>query len=296
MRRRSRSRPPPRNSLGRRPPIFPLIVRASSGFGLRGKGRRLRRSPGTRPRTGPTQGAEHSLRSYSRQGRFRRPGIASSQFRIRKYLLRRWIVLRASRAGLNGPKYFAPFPSDLPAEIDAGKAVPDGQLEIGEALVVLEPQIEFRLMLLDEVVLEEGGLALRAGQNVIDVGRFGQDVADLEVVRRLEIRPDAVPEEARFADVNDLAGGVLEKIDAGLLGKGGDFRSISSIVDLTGHDRDTHRGTQRGESSEHSPDCSLSLIPIPARTSSAWRSRRGAWPPSRIPRLSTLPSSAFSSC
>ncbi len=55
---------------------------------------------------------------------------------------------------------------DLAAEIDAGKVLAGRHLEIGEALVVLEPEVEAGLMLLDVVVLEEGGFFLGAGQDV----------------------------------------------------------------------------------------------------------------------------------
>ena len=118
---------------------------------------------------------------------------------------------RAERAEVAGAVVL-----DLSAHVDPGELLADGQLEIGKALVVLEPEVELRPVLLDVVVLEEGGFFLGAGQDVVDVGRLPQDVPDLDVRVGQEIGADPVAEGARLADVEDLAGGVPEEIDTGL--------------------------------------------------------------------------------
>ncbi len=105
---------------------------------------------------------------------------------------------------------------DLAAEVDAGERLADRQLEVGEALVVLEPEVEAGLVLLDVVVLQEGGFLLGARQDEVDVGRLPEDAPDLDVGIGQEVGADAVAEGAGLADVDDLARGALEEVDAGL--------------------------------------------------------------------------------
>ena len=120
---------------------------------------------------------------------------------------------------------------DLPAEVDAGPGLAGRHLEVGEALVVLEAEVEAGLVLLDVIVLQEGGFLLGAGQDVIDVRRLAQDVADLEVRIGQEVGADAVPKGAGLADVDDLAGRVLEEVDAGLGREPGRF--LLQLVEIS---------------------------------------------------------------
>ncbi len=141
---------------------------------------------------------------------------ASSQPRTRKCLIDQ-VDGRAGPLGrAERPEVAGPVGLDPAAEIDARVLVPGRDLEVGEALVVLEPEVEAGLVLLDVVVLEEGGFPFGTGQDEIDVGRLAEDVADLEVGVGQEIGADAVAQGPGLADVDDLAGRVLEKIDAGL--------------------------------------------------------------------------------
>ncbi|MCU0243960.1 MAG: hypothetical protein MUE80_04290 [Acidobacteria bacterium] len=105
---------------------------------------------------------------------------------------------------------------DLAAEVDPGPGLADRELDVGEALVVLEAEVEAGLVLLDVVVLEEGRFLLGARQDVVDVGRLAEDAADLEVGFGQEVGADPVAQGAGLADVDDLARGALEEVDAGL--------------------------------------------------------------------------------
>ena len=100
--------------------------------------------------------------------------------------------------------------------IDAREAlVREFDVRIG--LVVAQQDVEPRLVLLDQVVLERERFLLVIDENVVDVARFrdqraGLDVRQLVVV---EIAANARPEDLRLADVDDFRRGVLVQIHAG---------------------------------------------------------------------------------
>jgi hypothetical protein len=75
-------------------------------------------------------------------------------------------------------------------------------------------------VLLDQVVLEEQGLLLVGHHHGLD-GReqLAQEAGGHEVAlvaARAEVLPDPGPQVLGLADVDDLAGGVLHHVDAGI--------------------------------------------------------------------------------
>ncbi len=72
-------------------------------------------------------------------------------------------------------------------------------------------------MALDQVVLEGERLHLAVGDDEIEVGDLldHPGLVELGRPRGLEVRADAIAQHAGLADVEDLAPGVLEQIDAG---------------------------------------------------------------------------------
>ena len=78
-------------------------------------------------------------------------------------------------------------------------------------------------MLLDEEVLEEEGLVGGFGEDVLEVGDAWGELLELDaVVGVLEVGAEAGTEAGGFADVDDLAFGVAQEVDAGPLGHGGE--------------------------------------------------------------------------
>ncbi len=102
------------------------------------------------------------------------------------------------RAGPSGraerPEIARAVRFDLAAEVDPGPGLAGRHLEVGEALVVLELQVEPGLVLLDVVVLEEDRLLLGAGQDVVDVVRLAENAADLDVGIGQKVGADPVAE------------------------------------------------------------------------------------------------------
>ena len=93
--------------------------------------------------------------------------------------------------------------------------------DVGERLVVAQQHVEARLEALDQVVLEQQGLGLAAGDRELH-GLGARDHAQQAVVepRRLGVGGDAAPEEPRLADIEDLAVGRDHAIDARLARQG----------------------------------------------------------------------------
>ena len=106
--------------------------------------------------------------------------------------------------------------------MDARKLLGDRQLQIEVVLVVLEPDVEARAVVLDEVVLEDERLDLVRGGDELEVGRppdQHRDARGLRVARR-EVRAQAVTQAQRLADIDDLAPIVPEHVDARAVGNG----------------------------------------------------------------------------
>jgi hypothetical protein len=84
-------------------------------------------------------------------------------------------------------------------------------------LVVAQVDVEARLMLLDQRVLEQQRLFLVRGDDRLDVGHDPVEQRhEVAVVarRRLEVLPHAVAQHAGLADVDRLAAAVLHDVDA----------------------------------------------------------------------------------
>ena len=116
------------------------------------------------------------------------------------------LVLRVAHAAMLGE--LRPF----------GVAADD---DVGERLVVAQQHVEARLEALDQVVLEQQGLGLAAGDRELH-GLGARDHAQQAVVepRRLGVGGDAAPERARLADIEDLAVGRDHAVDARLARQG----------------------------------------------------------------------------
>ena len=113
---------------------------------------------------------------------------------------------------------------DAPGHEDSRKRFGCRQLEIGIVLVVPEEDVELGHALLDEVVLERERLHDRIGHDHLD----RRDLVDQRFVTRAEppcrkVAAHAVPQHARLADVDRLAGGVAPEVDAWLFGEPGDL-------------------------------------------------------------------------
>ena len=87
-----------------------------------------------------------------------------------------------------------------------------------EVLVVAELDVEARLVLLDELVLEEHRLLLGAGDDHLDVAEQILEQRHEEAVvapARVEVAADPRAQAGRLADVDHLAGPVLHEVAAG---------------------------------------------------------------------------------
>ena len=84
-------------------------------------------------------------------------------------------------------------------------------------LVVLEPDVKERLVPLDQLGFEVQRFLLGAREHVVEVvDRLGEGASlTLHAERRAEVRPDAVAQVRRLADVDHLTLGVAHEIDAG---------------------------------------------------------------------------------
>ena len=103
-----------------------------------------------------------------------------------------------------------------PRAHDPRKVLAERDLHERVALVVPETDVEARPMLLDEVALEEVGLADGVGDDVVDVRDVADHPADADVLGRPlpEVGAHAAPERVRLADVQDAPARVLHQVDA----------------------------------------------------------------------------------
>ena len=85
-------------------------------------------------------------------------------------------------------------------------------------LIVFEEDIEARLVLLDEVRLENQGLDLVVHDDELEIRDQPDQLSRLRIVitARLKIRPDAVAKVLCFADIQDLAGLIPVNVDTGI--------------------------------------------------------------------------------
>ena len=106
----------------------------------------------------------------------------------------------------------APVP--LAGEVDAREGLVEADGDVGIGLVVAQPDVEARLVLLDEGLLREERLLLAGhheGLDVVDEGDHRPAGA--------EVRGHALADRLRLPDVDDAAAGVAEQVDPGLVGQ-----------------------------------------------------------------------------
>ena len=70
---------------------------------------------------------------------------------------------------------------DVPRDVYLREVLRVVDLDERVALVVLQPGVVGRLVLLDQVALEDDGLRVRLGHDEVEVGDAGDHVADLEL-------------------------------------------------------------------------------------------------------------------
>ena len=135
----------------------------------------------------------------------------------------RWMkcTRRCARlAGKYGPKYVAPSFRSRRVTYTRGyfSLV---SLMYGIRLVVAQQDVEARLVLLDEVVFERQRLFFVVDQDVVDVARFGDQGAGLDVGQLVlgKVAADAVAQALRLAHVDHAAAGVFVQVHAGRKGK-----------------------------------------------------------------------------
>ncbi len=98
----------------------------------------------------------------------------------------------------------------------ARELVRGGEPDVREALVVLEHDVVARLVRLDEVVLEQQRLGLRARHGHFHGSDLRDQHLDLRIqVARVEIAADAIAQVRGLADVEQFAVGREHAIDAG---------------------------------------------------------------------------------
>ena len=124
------------------------------------------------------------------------------------------------------PEVAAPVVDQLARPLDPREVVGQRDLDVRVALVVLEADVEARPVALDQVHLEEQRLGDRVGLGDLDVDDpvdHAADPVDLAGGRLLlPVRPDAVAQALRLADVDDVAAVVLHQVDARLVGQLGE--------------------------------------------------------------------------
>jgi len=116
-------------------------------------------------------------------------------------------------------------------------------LDVRIALVVLQPDVEVRLVALDEIRFEQQRFQLGVGDDPLEIGNLGDEALRLGrvIAGGVKVRSDAVAQIDGFADVDDLAARVEVLIDAGFGRQGFEF-----LGDLLVGDRTiTLRGFQR---------------------------------------------------
>ena len=109
---------------------------------------------------------------------------------------------------------------------DAGKFLA-GNTDPGIGLRVLEENVVARLVLLDEIVLQQQGVGLGIDHGILCVGDFAhQDTGlGIEPLRRHEILRHPLVEVLGLTHINHLSLGVIVSVDAGGMGKQGYFLS-----------------------------------------------------------------------
>ena len=110
-------------------------------------------------------------------------------------------------------------------DVDARPALAEGELNVGIRLVVAEQNVEARLTLLDEIVLEGERFFVVGDDDVVDVDGLAHQRARFRVLPAafVEVAGHTAAQVLRFAHIDDLAFGVFVEIHAGLGGDGANF-------------------------------------------------------------------------
>ncbi|KAF5069829.1 hypothetical protein DSECCO2_228870 [anaerobic digester metagenome] len=118
-----------------------------------------------------------------------------------------------------------------------GEIFLQGDLDEGEALVVLQVDVVFGQMFLDQVLLENQRLNFRVGDDVFKFRHMGHHEAGFRIqpLGVSEVLANPVFQDLGLADIDNLAPGVFHNIDAG--GVGQDFQLVFKIK----HRRDSLR-------------------------------------------------------
>jgi len=92
-----------------------------------------------------------------------------------------------------------------------------GQLDVRVSLVVAQKNVEARLVLLDEVILERERFLFVVDQNVVDIARFRDQAAGFGVGQLVfgKVAAHAVAEDFGLADIDHAAVRVLVQIHTG---------------------------------------------------------------------------------
>ena len=107
----------------------------------------------------------------------------------------------------------------LAREVDARELLVEGDRDVGVGLVVAQADVEARLVLLDEVLLEQQRLRLGGGDRGLDRVDEGHQLRRAVPGAPGEVRGDALLERARLADIDHPPLLVTEEVHAGLVGK-----------------------------------------------------------------------------
>jgi hypothetical protein len=99
----------------------------------------------------------------------------------------------------------------LAREVDARVVLVEADADVRIRLVVAQPYVVDRAVALDELLLGEQCLGLGLGGDELDVA----DLRDHRRPRLAEVTGDPLLDAERLADVEDLALGVAEQVDAG---------------------------------------------------------------------------------
>ena len=100
---------------------------------------------------------------------------------------------------------------------DFGVALVEGELDVGVGFVVAQQDVEARLALFDEIVFKRKGLAFVVDDDVVDIDSLTHERTGLAIINLIgfkEIGADAGAQVLGFADVDDLAFGILVEVAA----------------------------------------------------------------------------------
>lgn len=135
-----------------------------------------------------------------------------------------------------GPEIEGTVPFDAACEIYAGKLLPHREFDVRIGFVIAKQDIEFRFVLLDEVVFKSQGFAGVGDYDGFEIDDFTDKRAGFGINSPTgfqEIGADAAAERDRFTDIDNLVPGVLEQIDTrGFRKKGGFFARFHAVVQI----------------------------------------------------------------